>query len=190
MDDVRGLLHPVHMEYLRRYPRYTLATLFKHLDDLAGENRDRLLELTYIIIIRPRLREIGPPNQMPGKIEVDEVSYEAFKHKCYKIVASGLLDHMTLAHLVVSITLHSLVMLADPSTIEQTRANLQHLNDLLREGLEGPDAGSRKPTTFLAFSEEYMRTLPEQVREHYTNYTYFCERVLAELIKEGGSTAT
>ena len=184
MDPFLTILHPDHVAYLKRAPLNSLGYLFAQLDQLDSQKRDTCMGWAYHIIINPRRRRPMNKDEKMGDLYIDEVSYEAFKRKCDRIVSAGVLDHMLLAHLIISFTLHCMLGIADITAIDEKVEDMRDLREFMAAHAEEGIAGRKLTPDFFELYEEQIRGTPERIQRNYADYQYFCENVIHALLDE------
>ncbi len=159
----------------------SLQYLFDILDKLDPKKRDEILGLTYDVIINPRYRE-----PIPGKKEtlkellIDEVSYDAFKKACYRIVNSNIISGMALTSLIVNYTLQYLINIGDKTSVDESIQRQKKLLELIEKRVVYND--SLKALRQLI--KKQIDTTPERIQHNYEVYEYFCENVVSALLLE------
>jgi len=176
-----SILHNAHVLYLRTIQINSLQYLFDILDRIDAEKRDEILSLTYHEIIQPRYRRSTPGKKETLKeLLIDEVSYDAFKKACYRIVNSNIISEQALVSLIVNFTLQYLINIGDKTSVDEAIQKHQELLELIEESAVHDD--SYKSLRQLV--KRMLDTAPERIKHNYEIYEYFCENVLSDLLVE------
>lgn len=191
------ILHPAHLLYMKGLQFNSLKYLFDCLDSLDAKKRDEVLYWAYESIISPRYRESINGKETLLELRIDEVSYDAFKKKCHQINRSKSINEIDLVFLIVSITLNAWISIGDTTSIDESvhRAESriefmkQAINDEISSDVLDEHAvelfkDKEKLRRMLAFMEERLPQIEENVQQSYNLYEYFCEMIVARLLQE------
>jgi len=176
-----AILHNAHILYMKSIQINSLQYLFDTLDKLDPKKRDEILGFTYHEIIQPRYRK-----PIPGKKEllkellIDEVTYDAFKKTCYRIINSNLISTISLISLIVNLTLQYLINIGDKTSVDEFIQKQKRFLEFIEE--EGVYNGSRN--AMRQSIKERIATTPERTQHNYEIYEYFCENVVSALLLE------
>jgi hypothetical protein len=208
-----SILHPVHLMYLKRSSLNTLGYFFEVLDRLDPKKRDHLLGWVYGPIIKPRSRKPITGKETLKELQIDEVSYEVFKEKCYDI--ASVFDPILLVFALVNFILQHHFVISDlteiDSLVERHNSSIAYFQNLIKE-LDAENEEDKQNLRFhlqLAKEHDERRgySLPEKnlregfedmvklftesrdtaegrTKENYSLYEYFCETVLSELLEQ------
>jgi hypothetical protein len=208
-----SILHPVHLMYLKRSSLNTLDYFFEVLDRLDPEKRDKLLGWVYTPIIKPMRREPITEEETLMELQIDEVSYEVFKEKCYEI--APVFDQILLVPALVNFILQHHFVISDlteiDATLERHKSTIAHYQNLIREIDTDKDEDKenlrfhlkiakeiyeKSGYTFLTedlkegfektlkMFTEFSDTAESRIKKNYSLYEYFCENVLSALLEE------
>jgi hypothetical protein len=207
-----SIMHPAHLVYLKRTTFNSLDYFFTVLDVLDPQKREEVLSWGYHAIINPRRRPAVTGNEKLGDLYIDEISYEAFRDKCYEKAKA--FDQFLLVYALVNFILQSQLSVGDLTAIdelvERHNSTIAYFQNLIRE-IEADDEDKPNLRLFLEIErdidvkrgysipeedrrERFESTVkkfiesrdaaPERTRRNYALYEYFCENVVAELLKQ------
>ena len=179
-----SLLHPAHIAYLHSVPLNTLKYLFKCLDELEPQKREHVLGWVNEPIIQPRYRQPVTGDEPMISLRIDEVSYEAFKKKCYEIVQTGIIDQMILTYFIISFTLQSNFAVSDTTAIDKPIATMNRFISFLEQQMDEKPEEKERLTTSIEHTREMIKSTPDRTKKNYEEYTYFCEHVISKLLAE------
>lgn len=191
------ILHPAHLLYMKGLQFNSLKYLFDCLDNLDVKKRDDIMYWAYESIIQPRYKESTNDKETLRDLRVDEVSYDAFKKKCYQIRKMQSIGEIELVHLIVNMTLNAWIAIGDTTSIDESvhRAEdriefiklaindelpIDNLDEYEIEVLKNKDTLKK----MLTFMEEQLPKIQDGVQESYKLYEYFCENVVSHLLQE------
>lgn len=206
-----SIMHPAHLLYISGLRFNSLESLFNLLDRLEPKKRDRILDWAYFFIIRPRFREPVTGKESYRERLIDEISYVAFKQRCLRLAPH--MEGILLASTIVNFTLQGMFGLADKtsSRLKGFSSQLQKLEGM-RRAYRGetdehkdalkividelkkkePDFREERVEQFFNrmtnFLEGRIRDYPNELKENYELYVYFCEHVVKELLIEDALT--
>lgn len=179
-----NIVHPAHLEYVKRVQINTLGYLFDCLDKLEEGKREKIMDWIQEGVIRPRYREPVHGDETIAQLQVDTVDYDSFKRKCYEIQRAGLLGDMLLTSLIVNFLLQATFNYGDTTSVDQKQARLKDDIDFMGQ-LERTDPSMKERVRRLRPRlEQSLRELPDRAKEGYELYVYFCENVVAKLLRE------
>lgn len=205
-----SIIHPAHLSYIRGLTLNRLDKFFQVLDKLDSQPRDKVLDWAYHFIIQPRFRASVTGKEKMSERMIDELSYRNFKNKCWEI--THVVPDFVLVTAVVNFTLQAWLGMGDMTVSEEKldkfESRLQWSEDL-RKTLRGETDEHRDSLNFIIRSirekepdfkeedvepwldqmdrflrENVIEGFSERARENYELYTYFCERVVTELLIE------
>jgi len=191
------ILHPAHLLYMKGLQFNSIGYLFECLDGLDVQKRDEILHWAYESIIKPRYRESTNENETLGDLRIDEVSYNAFKKKCKKIIESKAVSEIQLTFLIVNITLNAWISMGDITStdepIERTKSFIEFIQQLINDDLPLDNIDEyaiellkdkEKLKHMMELLKERMPQVRENTQRYYELYVYFCENVVARLLQE------
>jgi hypothetical protein len=182
--DFLNIMHPAHLEYIKRMQVNTLEYLFGCLDALDKDKRDAITNWLWEPIVQPRYREPAHDEETIGQLRLDPVDYDIFKRKCFAIKQSGVLGDVPLTSLIVGFLLQTNFGYGDTTSIDQLIANHKGMLEYV-DGLEEVDPAKKKRLEGLrSVFEQRMYEVPDRVKDGYKLYTYFCDNVVTKLLEE------
>ncbi|MCK4251156.1 restriction endonuclease [candidate division WOR-3 bacterium] len=177
-----SIMHPAHLLYLKKPPINTLEYFFKTLDKLDTQKRDEIMGLTYIAIIKPRLRRPVTREETLKELIIDKISYESFREKCRKLTNN--IEPSMIVLLIVVYTLEHIFDLGDTTSIdEKMEAHKSGIEDL-QISIKTKDVNREILETLIKKLQNNIKSIPDNVKKHYALYEYFCENVVEELFKQ------
>jgi hypothetical protein len=179
-----AIMHPVHLKYIKEVPMNTINYLFECIERLDTEKRDGLFSVAYDFIIRPRYREPITRNETMRDLLIDEMSYPAFKKKCYKIIASGEISQYVLTHFIVSSVLNFAFAIGDTTNTDKAASAFLPMMKFHQYQME---IGRGDKEEHLRIVESYQRQIdetPQRIQRNYEHYVYLCEQFIDRLFAE------
>lgn len=181
-----SILHPAHALYLRKPSFNSLDYLFEILDTLDPEKRDTILGWIYHFIIRPRATHYttvidGMTITVTDKF-IDEVSYEAFKKKCYSIASADILDEEMIVFMIVNFVLQAQLGISDTTSVDEFAHRMEDALTYFRSKLEERPEDKESLEGVIAFTQDRAQNAQEIIEQNYQSYEYFCENVVAQLL--------
>jgi len=175
------LLHSIHIMYSKTLHVNSLDYLFEILDSIDAVRRDKVFALTYDMVINPRYRESEHENQTLRELMIDEVSYDAFKKKCFEL--TQVILESFLVEAIIEVTLKYAFHMADMTNLDKWvdshRFFIQDFQDRINEG-----QNKELYENLIKMSEDKIRTMKDDIRESYDLYEFFCREVVAPLLVE------
>jgi hypothetical protein len=205
------IMHPAHLLYIKNLQLNSVDYFFKVLDKLEPLKRDRLLSWVDEIIIRPRYRESVTGKERSIDLRIDEVSYEVFKEKCFEF--ASFFYGAFLVSALVNFILQAVFGGGDTTSINEKLAEFEDhiqfiegmksvhegrsdeeyhkigLNFVIKE-LKNREADFHERTVSESLDfvgnmfKQRIRDYPNDAKEMYQLYVYFCEHVVKELLIE------
>ncbi len=204
-----SIMHPAHLLYINGMRFNTLDFFFKVLDKLESKKRDRIFDWAYHLIIRPRYQKPVTGKEKYSDLRVDELSYEAFKQKCLKLVSK--VEEFFLVSSIVNLTLQAIFGMGNTTSLSEKlndfKSQLQMLETMRRthrgesNELKGtlnfiidklkesePDFQDERVIEFFdktaKMLKEHIQEFPDRVKNNHEDYIYLCEHVIKELLVE------
>lgn len=182
------IMNPYHMNYITSLQNNTLNYFFKVLDNIDSQKREDILELTY----RFFTKDYGTPiNCDSQKIEHKSI-YPHFVQSCQK--ALEITSDIFLVNSIVNITLQILFDKGNVNSIDDTlKSRTEMLENLImldvdknmsKKDLIKKIKSDNASMDLINFFERINKELPERVTKNYELYNYFCNMVVAKLLKE------
>jgi hypothetical protein len=173
-------IHPAHVRFIRELAHNSLNQLFEQLDSLEPADRNNLLAIVTIAVIKPRVRRPREGKESFAELAIDRIDYPAFKAKCRFL--AEFVEEPFLVHSIVSAVLNEHYRLADSSeldaSIETQRRAIQNATKLLRSGSENADL----LRTIINEADKTIEELPRRTAERRKTYELFCESVVDRLL--------
>lgn len=178
-----SIMHPNHLLYIKEYRINTLDYFFQIMDEVDEKKRQDILDFPYLFIINPRFRKATSGEEKLGDLYIDEMSYENFKKKCYEI--EQYYPNILVTNYVTDIILRIFLDYGDFTSIDE---KIKELEDRIAFTIDF----QKEETPFddevfeygLKFIAKQIDRMPEQTKEHYSLYTFFCENILSKLLQE------
>ncbi len=184
------ILHPAHILLLKEITFNTIDYFFELCDQLEEDDRDNILSWAYQRIIRPRYKSITPEILDSGlkmkDLRIDEVSFNAFKRKCYEILQSELISENILVSIITDTTLSGLIGISDINNIDKVKSNqLGFLDSLRMKVEESTDKEEvKRLNSVIKKSMEMFNDTESRINNNYEMYKTFCDKVLSFLLLE------
>lgn len=183
-----SILHPAHLLYIREFVPNSIAYLFQILDEIDPTKRDNTMGNIYPFIIRPRKTYVTTQVlDMEIKVSdrtLDEVSYEAFKRKCWEIAQTKLMGQHLLVFLIVHYVLQMSFALGDTTAVDDKIFQLNRTAEFLKDSAENDLERMKEVEHLLGVIQRSTDDLPERAKRNYETYEYFCEHVVSKLLLE------
>ena len=155
------------------------------LDRLDPTKRDEALCWAYHFVIRPRYKDSVTAKETIRELIIDDVSYESFKKKCIEIHETDIIDEGLLVLSITSFVLSWLIKQGDITSIDDA---IQSANNALahfkKDLIEKPDEKERLKK-LIKSTKDRIENIPNNMRQTYEIYKYFCMNVVAPLLVEG-----
>lgn len=200
------IIHPAHLLYIKNIQLNSLGYFIKVLEQIDKRKRERILSWVYEIIIKPRYRESITGEETIEELRIDEVSYEIFKERLY-ILAEIVGEPFLVFSMISWITQASFSIgnyVEVDKKIHEFESYVQWLQNIKKSYLGETDKYSRELEIYLEGAQkidskenteerinkgieifqERIRDLPDDVKRNYSDYVYFCENVIKEMLLE------
>ena len=178
-----SIIHPNHLLYIKEHRFNTLDHFFQIMDEVDEKKRDTILDFPYLFIINPKRRKAITGKEKYGDLYIDKMSYENFKSKCYEI--EQYYPNILVANYVTDIILKIFLDYGDFTSIDEKIKKIEDIRsfaiDLQKEENFCNDEIFESG---LKLTAKQIGRIPEQTKEHYSLYTFFCENILAKLLQE------
>jgi len=181
-----SIMHPAHCAYIKKMQFNTIGRLFDILDGLDPDKRDPVLSWAYTPIIKPRYRKSVTGHETLRELQIDEVSYEAFKRACLEVVSKGTMPEHLLVFLIVNLVLYGQLGISDTTAVDEFVADKR---DLLLF-MEGKHPASQSypvapaPERALELVRNAIANAESNTANNYSLYEWFCENVLGALLEQ------
>lgn len=184
--NVIELINPYHIIYISSLQYNTLRYFYSVLEKIDVEKREELLADTYYLFTKIKSKK---PMDMDTKIiETIEnpYTYDNFKKVCESNLEST--TEMFLVNGIVNMTLQILFHGGNINKIDYFIEQRKMLIESMKIVAKRDEVNSTKNDNYInGLIEKYQKDLdklPSQVKESYDLYNYFCNNVVAELLKE------
>ncbi len=177
-----NILHPLHLEYIRKTPLNTLDYFLKVLDGIEPGKRDRWFYGCFICVIKPRAKEPTSGDQVMGELLLDTVSYHEFKKAC-----NGLSDEVEehfLVRGIVSEALAEVFRHGDKTARDEFRCTHQSAIEFFKQRLKDGSGNTKALQRCIRMSTKKLETLDEDLLKSYESYQDFCREVIGPLFLE------
>jgi hypothetical protein len=173
-----SVVHPAHLEYIRKTPINTLSYFFEVIGTLdSEEHADIIRHLFFYSLPQFGFDSQSQTFKMP---EVTRESVNAFSARCRQ--ASMVIGESALIIGLIVGTLSELFGLADTSSVDETKNRLMRMVERSMRGELG-DLESL-PDDTVGWIVNHMEHLPEKAEKARWIYIYFCENVLQKLLAQ------
>lgn len=177
------IMNPYHISYITCLQNNTLEYFLNILEKIDEQKRERILELTYNFFAN----DYGTDES-----EKNKNIYNKFVEKCKENLKTT--SDIYLVNSIVNVTLQILFKKGNINEIEKILENRRKmLAQLLTIGLNKNISANEitediikdeNNIEIIEFFEKIDKELPEQTKKYYELYNYFCNNVVAELLKE------
>lgn len=171
--EARALMNPVHWETAKSNFHADIPSLIQVLDSVDGESRDKAFEMTYHMVISPRMRQPLHPREKIGDLILDEVGYGSFK----KIITQQSFSRLD-DFLAESILRHALAYtfhMGNVAEIDMVRSRHEKMIERIHND---ESLSSEKKKRYLAMPEKMLSTLDSRTAEYQQLYNWLCEKVV------------
>lgn len=177
------LLHPAHLEYLRKPALNTLDFFFSLCDKWDHEIRDEFLGNVYHELIPVTFREpTSGEETLRDLIEGPPITYSSFKKRCREL--AGEMPEEFLVRSLVASALSWGFSFGDKTSVnewvEKHRGTIAFFQSDLKKSPEKADVLN----SIISKLQKNIAELPERTEKGYKNYCSFCDEVLLQLIFE------
>ena len=199
-----AVTHPAHITFINSLSVVNLDQFFAIMDTFDVSQRDGVLGYAYYPILQPRSRAAITGEESIKDLFIDEVSYDAFKKRCY--IAGQVIDQGFLVYSIVTFCLQQLFQIADPTNLaKKMEHNTAFMDNMelyvkVRKGVIDPkqlDELSQKIVEVLAENfkdrpleeleaensklNDMFSSIPERNQDNYRLYERFCDQVIVRL---------
>jgi hypothetical protein len=178
-------MHPAHLAYIRNPSINSLDHFFATLDKIDSRQREDMFDIAFFQIINPRFRKPKTGNEKIGELRIDEVSYEAFRARCYEL-SSYRLPGLFMVRAIVAEALGLAWKFGDPSEVGPTIARHQDAIDHFSKRLDAErDQAEREILRgIIAKAQEWVKSVPQKQKTWAEHYRVLCETILPALAME------
>ena len=184
------IIHPAHALYMKGSQLNTLDYLFSVLDQVEPEKRDGILSWISIFLVKSRIKGFetmtvfGRTVTLPLR-DKESLRYEAFKDRCYELAVT--LDEPLLVFLIVNWVLQAQLQIGDVTSVDEfikrQREHLEFTNgEFMKFVLTDEDREAAE--TIKKTLRMSIENASENAQNNYDSYVWFCEQVVAPLLKE------
>lgn len=185
------IMNPYHISYITCLQNNTLEYFLNILEKIDEQKREEIFELTYSFFADSYgTREIVENVEANRKIKSRKI-YKDFVEKCRENLK--ITSDIYLVNSIVNVTLQILFNKGNINNIEnvlESRKGLLAkifaigLKDMSKKEIEENIKNDESTIALIEFFEKIADKLPEQTKKDYELYNYFCNNVVAELLKE------
>jgi hypothetical protein len=179
-----SILHPAHVLYMKGLKLNSMDHFFEVVDGIDSKKRDDILGWMYYPLLRPRHREPTSSKETLKDLLIDEVSYGAFKSKCYEIVEADIIDDYLLVFLIVNFVLQSQLGISDTTSVDELVYRMRDAEEYFKSQLKERPGDKDLLERMIERVEETARNAHERTERHYQLYEYFCDEVIHTLLLE------
>lgn len=185
------VIHPAHALYMHSIPLNTLSYLFSILDDLESDRRNMILSWITIAIVKGKITGYYTDMVFGRTITIPEYdhnarNYEEFKNQCYRL--AKYLDEQLIVYLIVNWVLQCQLRIGDITSVDEfiqrQRESLEWTEGEFKEKFVFTEDDRKWVEELITHYEESIDNAHENATRNYTNYVWFCEKVVAPLLQE------
>lgn len=171
------IMNPYHISYITCLQDNTLEYFLNILEKIDKQKREEIFELTY--------------NFWANKYRIKDDIYDNFIKKCREDLKTT--SDIYMVNSIVNVTLQ---ILFNKGNINKIDTVLNDRNEFLgkilsigtenmtKEQIEENIKNDENSIALIKFFERISDELPEKTQKDYQLYNYFCDNVVAELLKE------
>lgn len=174
-----SLLHPAHVEYIRRMPLVTRHELIGVLDGLDPAERDSAIGFTVLAVVRPTFRRAESGNESLAELSEQRLDYPMFKAR---LLAADV-DDTLLVSGILSMTLQGMFGIADSSRIPEIQDRYRGFIAFLQKRRDAAGADRALIDDMIRKNERDLSDVEARSERNYRSYVAFCERVLEPLME-------
>ena len=185
------IMNPYHISYITCLQNNTLEYFLNILKKIDGQKREEIFELTYSFFADSYgTREIAENVKSSRKMKSRKI-YKDFVKKCKENLKTT--SDIYLVNSIVNVTLQILFNKGNINNIENVLESRKEflanilsigLKDMSKKEIEENIKNDENAMALIEFFEITADKLPEQIKKDYELYNYFCNNVVAELLKE------
>ncbi|NWJ44759.1 MAG: hypothetical protein HXX08_02670 [Chloroflexi bacterium] len=191
-----AFFHPEHIKYLLKPPFVKLSMFFEILDEIDPKKRDAIFPQTYFSILEPKVFFDPGDTELFMPLKVPNYSYKRFKKLCVKLTKT--LSEDFVLYSIITFTLKILQLPIKFSNLHEIRnskiVQLQQFLHLKISDSQGISLDEETLRFFMGFDETTLENMLNGLREDAKRdfvkdeerkvlYNYFCENIIAPLIK-------
>lgn len=175
-------MNPYHLSYITCLQNNTLEYFFNILEKIDEQKREEIFELTYCFFAH----DYGIKEKTPRKI------YSKFVEKCKENLKTT--SDIYLVNSIVNVTLQILFNNGNVNNIETVLENRKDFlcsllalgldKDMSKKEIREKLTNNNDDIGLINFFEKISNELPNQTKKAYELYNYFCNNVVADLLKE------
>ncbi len=180
--DFVEVMHPLHLRYSSKPNANTLNFLFQLLDNYDPKKRDELLLTAGYFFIAPRYKKSVTGKESLRELQVDKVTYETIKEKCYQLKQT--IAEPVIVKLFINMVLEWSFHYGNKTALHETIQRNQNVIDFMKEEIE---KGTGKKDELEALIKEFQKridALPKQTEHYYSLYVDFCKNIISKLLEE------
>lgn len=179
-----SILHPAHIFYLKEPPLNSLDYFLNLLDQLNPIKRDEALGWVYHFIIRPKFKKPVTWKETMKELVIDDVSYESFRKKCIEIHEADIIGEGLFVSCITTFILSWLIKQGDVTSIDDAiQSSESSLANFKKELIKRPDDREHLEK-LIRSTEDRIKNIPNNMKQTYEIYNYFCTNVVAPLLVE------
>lgn len=181
--DFVKIMHPLHLKYTNKPNLNTLDYFFSVLDEYNSKKRDKIFLNAGYFFIMPRFKISVTGKEALKELQIDDVSYESVKKKCYSL--KNYLHEAIIVKSIVNLILEWTLHWGDKTSTDTFIKRSQRMVDFMKEGLEKKNNKGETDATLkriIKTTEEDIEKIPKKTEYWYSLYTDFCEKVLSKLM--------
>lgn len=184
--NVIELINPYHISYITSLQYNTLRYFYSVLEKIDVEKREELLADTYYHFTKIKSKKTMDIYTKIIETIENPYTYDNFKKVCEANLEST--TEMFLVNGIVNMTLQILFHGGNINKIDYFIEQRKMLIESMKIVAKRDEVNSTKNDNHInGLIEKYQKDLdklPSQVKESYDLYNYFCNNVVAELLKE------
>lgn len=180
------LMNPYHISYIKCLQYNTLKYFYNILERIDEKKREELLADTYYLFAHMKFKKPIDMNAKISETITNLYTYENFKKICESNLKTT--TEMFVVNGILNMILQMIFHYGNINNIDyfiEQRKKLIESMKIVAQKREFNQARTDKDIDRLIEKHQKdLVKLPNQVKEYYNLYNYFCDNVVAELLKE------
>ncbi len=181
-NNILELMNPYHISYIKSLPCNTLKYFYNTLEKLDEKRIEEILSGTYYLYAKVNLKKPINMNAKVGETIMNPYTYENFQKVCEKNLAVS--TEMFVVNGIVSMTLQTLFHQGNINNIDYFIQNRKRLIESMDIAVKRGEFNNDNIKNLIQKYKNELNNIPDQVKKSYDLYNYFCNNVVAELLKE------
>lgn len=185
-NNIVELMNPYHISYIKSLQYNTLRYFYNILERIDEKKREELLADTYYFFAKTKFKKPIDMNTKIFETITNPYTYENFKKICESNLETT--TEMFIVNGIVNMILQVLFHQGNINNIDYFVEQRKRLIESMQIVAQKEEFNiARTDNNISKLIEKYQKDLiklPNQVKEDYDLYNYFCNNVVAELLKE------